>query len=235
MQYGEGSLPLLTLQDVANVNELLPEQSKAVVVFNIFGHAVGLVVGMPVDVLETNAVVDQETLRQTGIMGSAIIDRHTTLIVDIFEIVEAIHPEWAAGKERQTPPQNGDACILLAEDSDFFRGQVKRFLESSGYSVVAGEDGQTAWDLLQKNADKVRLILSDIEMPIMDGLTLARTVRSDPRFDAIPIIGLSSLAGDDDSARALAAGMNDYHIKLDKEKLLESVKRFFLSINVNNS
>jgi len=229
MQYNGGSLPLITLQDVAAVQELLPEQDKAVVVFHVFGRTVGLVVGMPVDVVETNAAVDQETLRQPGVMGSSIIDRHTTLIVDIFELVERTHPDWVVGQEKQAEVKgSADACILLAEDSDFFRGQVRRFLESSGYTVIAGQDGQDAWELLQKNVEKVKLVLSDIEMPRMDGLTLARTIRNDGRFDAVPIIGLSSLAGDEDTARALAAGMNDYHIKLDKDKLLESVRRYFM-------
>ncbi len=235
MQYGKTSLPLVTLQDVAQVNTLLPDQDKAVVVFHVFGHDVGLMVGMPVDVVETNAAIDQETLRQKGILGSAIIDRHTTLIVDIFEAVEALHPEWAAGREQAGAhpggKQNGSGYVLLAEDSDFFRGQVKRFLESDGYKVLAGEDGQAAWELLQKNASQVKLILSDIEMPRMDGLSLARTIRNDQRFDRVPIIGLSSLAGEEDTARALAAGMNDYHIKLDKEKLLESVRKCFQAEN----
>jgi two-component system, chemotaxis family, sensor kinase CheA len=60
-------------------------------------------------------------------------------------------------------------------------------------------------------------------MPRMDGLELARIIRGDNRVAALPVIALSSLASEEDMARARAAGVNDYHIKLDREKLLEGI------------
>ena len=224
MQYNGTSLPLVALQDTAQTAELQPEQDKAVIVFNIYGHEVGLLAGMPVDVVESDARVDQETLRQRGVLGSAIIDAHTTLIVDIHELVAALHPDWAENHARPATAAGAPgATILLAEDSDFFRNQVKRFLEEDGYTVLAAEDGQAAWDLLRENFGKVDMLLTDIEMPRMDGLALARLLRSSPQFATLPIIGLSSLAGEEDAARAHTAGMNDYQVKLDREHLLKGI------------
>jgi len=78
--------------------------------------------------------------------------------------------------------------------------------------------------LLDANADKVRLVLTDIEMPRLDGLGLTRAIRADQRFNSLPIIALTSLASEDDNTRGLAAGVNEYQVKLDREKLLEGIK-----------
>ena len=225
MQYRDASLPLVTLKDTAQVGELQAEQEKVVVIFNVLGHEVGLLAGMPVDVVDTSAAIDHETLHQKGVLGSAIIDGNTTLILDIFEIVAALHPDWAAEAAQSAPQPNPDAdVILLAEDSDFFRGQVRRYLESDGYSVISAVDGQEAWELLGSNAGKVKLVLTDIEMPRLDGLGLTRAIRADQRFSGLPVIALTSLASDEDNARGLAAGVNEYQIKLDREKLLEGIR-----------
>jgi two-component system chemotaxis sensor kinase CheA len=63
-------------------------------------------------------------------------------------------------------------------------------------------------------------------MPRLNGLELARSIHADPRFADLPIIALTSLAGEDDIARGQAAGVNDYQIKMDKEKLLMSVRKY---------
>jgi two-component system, chemotaxis family, sensor kinase CheA len=225
MQYRGVSLPLVTLRDTAQVAELRAEQEKAVVIFNVFGREVGLLAGMPADVMETEISIDEETLQQTGIHGSAIVDEKTTLILNIPEIVAAMHPNWTTASDPVIAPAKANAeLILLAEDSDFFRGQVRRYLECDGYSVLAAADGQEAWELLDANADKVRLVLTDVEMPNLDGLGLTRTIRADSRFDGMPIIALTSLASEEDYERGMASGVTEYQVKLDREKLLMAVR-----------
>ena len=223
IQYRGSSLLLVTLHDVAQVGQISAEQEKVVIVFNVLGRQLGLLAGMPVDVVETNIAIDSQTLHQRGVAGSAIIDGHTTLILDIDDLVQAVYPNWAANQEQASSKM--ERLILLAEDSEFFRNQVKRYLEEDGFSVLAAEDGQQAWELLQSNEDKVQLVLTDIEMPRMDGLSLTRAIRADKRFTLMPVIGLSSLAGEEDTARARAAGVNDYLVKLDREQLLEGIWR----------
>jgi len=75
--------------------------------------------------------------------------------------------------------RRGKGTILLAEDSDFFRSQLKRFLEGDGYSVLDAADGELAWGLLQQNLEKVQLLVTDVEMPNLTGLDLTRRIRSD--------------------------------------------------------
>ena len=223
MQYRGATLPLVALQDAAKVAGINPEQPQVVIVFNSSGREMGLVAARPVDVIETAVTVDSSTLKQRGLMGSAIVRGHTTLLVDVFDLVEAAYPEWAVAPPPKTAQQA--ATILLAEDSDFFRGQVKKFIESSGYKVIAAADGQEAWDQLCQHPGEVRLVVTDIEMPRMSGLELATRIRGDSRFSGLPIIAVSSLAGDEDVARGAAAGVTQYHIKLDKQNLLGGIQQ----------
>jgi two-component system chemotaxis sensor kinase CheA len=228
MQYHGGLLPLVTLSDAAQVEPIGDCKELAVMIANIRGHEVGLLGAMPVDVIETRAQIDQTTHRQKGVAGSTIIRDHTALIVDLYELVDSAFPEWAAQQSVEQPRSANaqDTAVLLAEDSDFFRAQVTRFLEEDGYPVLAAPDGEAAWELLLKNLDKVRAVVTDIEMPRLDGLGLARRIRADQRTARLPIIALTSLAGDEDIARGNAAGIDDYQTKLDRDRLLERLKEY---------
>jgi two-component system chemotaxis sensor kinase CheA len=231
MQYHGGLLPLVTLADAALVNPIGDEKELAVMIANIRGHEVGLLGAMPVDVVETRARIDQTTHRQKGVAGSAIIHDRTALIVELHELVDATWPEWAAQQaiERPRSLAGENKAVLLAEDSDFFRAQVIRFLEEDGYTVLAAADGEAAWELLLKNIDKVRAVVTDIEMPRLDGLGLARKIRADQRTAGLPIIAVTSLAGDEDIARGKAAGIDTYQTKLDRDRLLERVRECFMA------
>lgn len=228
MQYRGASLPLVALHDTASVQELSGEQSWVVIVFEEAGRPLGLLAAEPLDMLESRITIDTATLRQPGVSGSAVLKGRTTLLLDIFELAETALPGWA----RQTPPPavhhhatGQSTTVLLAEDSDFFRGQIQRLMEAVGYRVLAAEDGQAAWELLQDHAGEVSLVATDIEMPRLDGLALTRQIRADTRFAKLPIIALSSLAGEEEIARGLAAGVNEYQIKLNRDNLLESIRK----------
>ncbi len=233
MQYREGSLSLLAIDDVAMVQPLADHDNLLVIVFNIRKRAVGLLAIGPIDAMEISVEIDDVTLRQTGIMGSAIIEKHTTMLVNVFEIVETLFPDWfedqvvyeAIADANQTPP-----TLLIAEDSNFFRNQVKGYMTESGYEVIEAEDGQIAWDLLQEHADEITLLVTDIEMPNMDGFELSKKIKGDPRYSSLPIIALTTLAAEEDIAKGKAVGIDEYHIKLDKERLMacvhDYVKRF---------
>jgi len=110
-------------------------------------------------------------------------------------------------------------------DSNFFRTQVSHFLETLGHDVVAFEDGQAAWEALQDPKRQVDLVVTDIEMPRMNGFELCRRIKTDARFDGLPVIALTSLAGEDDVAHGREVGIDDYQVKMDRDKLLTAVRR----------
>jgi two-component system chemotaxis sensor kinase CheA len=230
MQYRGNSLPLVTLSDAAAVSSMDDETDLVVLVSSAGGREVGLLGAMPVDVIETRADIDQFTHRQKGVAGSAILNERTTLIADLFELVDTVHPDWASARTELRNAAEGGApaatTVLLAEDSDFFRNQVKKFLEEDGFTVLAAPDGEAAWGLLLKNLDAVRVVVTDIEMPRLTGLELAARIRADQRTAKLPIIAVTSLAADEDAVRGQAAGITEYQVKLDRDKLLSSVHAY---------
>jgi two-component system, chemotaxis family, sensor kinase CheA len=247
MKYRGSSLPLVTLADAASMQPLDGSRGLAVIVSKVHGKEVGLLGAMPVDVVETSVAIDTLTHRQPGVAGSAIIGNRTVLLADVHELTDAVYPLWRSGEPaRSGSPESvpapaesvaapipdsgggtapGGQVIVLAEDSDFFRAQVKRYLSEEGFTVLDAPDGEAAWEVLSANANRASMVVTDVEMPRLTGLGLARRIRADGRFAGLPVIGLSSLAGDGDTERALEAGISEYLVKLDRERLIESVRR----------
>jgi two-component system chemotaxis sensor kinase CheA len=228
MQYRGGSLPLLAIDEVAMVRPLTDQDDLLVIVFNLAGKDIGLLAIGPIDAIEIAADIDDVTLRQPGIMGSAIINGHTTMLVDIFEIVQTINPDWFANHAiSETVVEDGIApTILIVEDSNFFRNQVHSYMEEAGFDVLEGEDGVEALKVLEEHVDDITMVVTDIEMPNMNGFELTEKIRQNSRFSHLPVIALTTLAGDEDVAKGKAVGIDEYHIKLDKERLMECVHRY---------
>lgn len=229
MQYRGGSLPLISIDEVASVLPLDDRDDLLVIVFHLAGKDVGLLAIGPIDAIEIAADIDDVTLKQPGIMGSAIIGGRTTMLVNIFEITQISNPQWFEDHAAYAELKLEDAeipTILIVEDSNFFRNQVKGYMEEAGFNVLEGEDGKIAWGILEKQGEEITMVVTDIEMPNMDGFTLTEKIKGDKRFCHLPVIALTTLAAEEDIARGKAVGVNEYHIKLDKERLMESVHRY---------
>lgn len=226
MKYRGGSLSLICVDDVAMVQPLADYDNLLVIVFNIAKRAVGLLAVGPIDAIEISADIDDTTLSQPGLMGSIIIDQHTTMLVNIYEMVHTLFPQWfeeSAKTAKEVIDDTAPPTILLAEDSKFFRNQVKGYLTEVGYNVVEAEDGVEALRRLQEYGNEIALLVTDIEMPNMNGFELTQRIRRDDKYFQLPIIALTTLASAEDVAKGQAVGVNEYHIKLDKERLMVSV------------
>ncbi|NLD94063.1 MAG: response regulator [Fibrobacter sp.] len=221
MQYRGASLLLVQLSDVAAVDPIPPDQEITVVVTTVADHTVGLLGIMPVSVLESNAIIDTSTHRQTGIDGSSVIDGQTILIVNIFEIIDTLYPEWNVSKPAFVSRDKG--TIVIAEDSDFFRAQIERYITDEGFEVIACADGLDAWKYLDRQNKNIKLVVTDVEMPNMDGLELCKKLRNDRRYESIPVIALTSLASEDDELRGKDAGVTEYQVKLDRDRLIDAI------------
>ncbi|MBL1210614.1 hybrid sensor histidine kinase/response regulator [Geminocystis sp. GBBB08] len=117
------------------------------------------------------------------------------------------------------------ATILLAEDSIATRTQEKRILEGAGFEVITAVDGLDAWHKIKTR--QFDAVVSDIQMPNLDGLEFTTKVRQDHQFSELPIILVSSLASDDDRKRGADAGANAYIIKgkFNQDILIETLHR----------
>ena len=219
MQYRGGSLRLIMLDRHLPV-ETMPETDKVyIIVFEINGKEIGLVARELVDEKMVAFKMDTETHRQPGVMGSLIVDRNTVILLDIFELVDLVDPDWS--KRRPKSGSGAVTRVLLVEDSDFFRNKVAGYLREAGMEVLTAENGRQGLDVLAENP--VDIVITDIEMPVMDGYQLVREIRSRPEWANLRVAALSSLAGDDDIDRGLRAGVNRYLVKLDRSMLIDTV------------
>ncbi len=227
VQYRGGALPLYELSQVADFQPLPEKEQQEVIVFKIKDRELGLMVTPPVDALEVALDVDESTLKQPAISGSMIINEHTTLLVDIFEMVKNLNPDWFKEdvKVAQEMAQSGEKIILFAEDSAFFRNQVKTFMEDDGFKVIEAEDGLIAWELLKERVDDIDIVVTDLEMPNMDGFELTKNVKSDARYSHLDVIALTSLASEAHIERGRKVGIDEYEIKLDREKLMKVIRQ----------
>ncbi|WP_321494145.1 chemotaxis protein CheW [uncultured Desulfobacter sp.] len=228
VQYRGGSLPLYELSQVANVEQLPERDQQEVIVFKVKDRELGLMVTPPVDAQEVVLNIDSSTLKQPAISGSMIINNHTTLLVDIFELVKTLNPEWfeAEAKAAATMAEDGGKIILFAEDSNFFRSQVKQFMEEDGFKVIEAEDGLIAWELLKKRAEEIDLVVTDLEMPNMDGFELTKRIKTDPNYSHLSVIALTSLASEAHIEKGKSVGIDEYEIKLDREKLMAVIRQY---------
>ena len=115
--------------------------------------------------------------------------------------------------------------LLVVDDSVTTRSFEKSVLEEAGYEVLDAADGAEAWRMLQeKGAD---LVVSDVEMPRMDGFTLAEAIRGSERFRELPVILVTALESEKDRARGIEAGADAYLLKsaFDQKKLLAVISQ----------
>ncbi len=145
----------------------------------------------------------------------------TPEIVTVDEVAAPI-PVAAAPAADERP-----SVVLLAEDSGFFRKKVKAYVKAAGYEVVDFEDGLEAWKSLSADEHNVCVVITDVEMPNMSGLDLTREIRADGKWKHVPIIALTSLATEEDIRRGREVGVTDYQIKMDRDRLIESLDKLW--------
>lgn len=115
--------------------------------------------------------------------------------------------------------------ILAVDDSTSIRQMVAFTLKSAGYTVIEAVDGQDGLDKV-KGQPTIDLVLSDQNMPRMDGMTLIKTLRGMPQFSATPILMLTTESSDEMKAQGRAVGATGWIVKpFDPHKLLEVIKK----------
>lgn len=224
LQFRGATLPLVSLERIVNAKPRLDQTRLYVAVFTAAGREMGLIIPEIIDIRTVCAKIDPTTLHERGVMGSLVIGEQAIRLVDVVELAHVAHPDWfKAGAFEGTPDEQ--ATILLAEDSDFFRAHVARLLAECGYNVVECTDGQAAWETLQESPE-VDLIITDIEMPRLDGFQFCRRIKDHPHFSHLPVIALTSLAGDEHRHRGQNSGIDEYQVKMDRENLLSALQRW---------
>jgi two-component system chemotaxis sensor kinase CheA len=192
---------------------------RPVLVFSDSGRSMGLVVDEILDVVEDVVNIQLGSARP-GILGSAVIAGRATEIIDTGHWLALAAEDWFAG--RGGGPQGARPHLLVIDDSAFFRHMLVPVLTAAGYEVTAAETADAALRLREQGR-RFDAIVSDIEMPGMDGFAFARAVREDPRWAGLPLIALTSRVAEADIHRGREAGFTDYVAKFDRAALLAGI------------
>jgi len=134
------------------------------------------------------------------------------------------------------PLERPELTVFFADDSVVARKQIERTLQAMGVKFVAAINGREAWDELEKMAsyaqsigrkasEMISLVLTDVEMPEMDGYILTKKIKSDPRFAGIPVIMHSSLSGMSNQQLGQSVGVDEYVAKFEPQRLSETLAR----------
>ena len=119
-----------------------------------------------------------------------------------------------------------DIHVLLAEDSKMLNKLISDGMQKAGYKVLSFENGKLAYDYLTEHTDDVNIIVSDIEMPEMDGMAFLKACKTDKNYQKIPFIIFSSLVSDTMQAKCESLGVDKCLAKPELQLLLDALKEF---------
>mgnify|MGYP000058614267 CR=1 FL=1 len=166
------------------------------------------------------------------------IDNEMVSILDVEKILNEINPVSTELSEEVADASVGETLgermIMIADDSTVARNQVKRALEPLGLKMLLAKNGQDALDQLKEIdatcengiSEKLALLISDIEMPEMDGYTLTAEIKNDDRMKSMPVILHTSLSGVFNNAMVEKVGAEDFIPKFHPDELATAVKKW---------
>jgi two-component system chemotaxis sensor kinase CheA len=160
------------------------------------------------------------------IAGAAVLGTgEVAMILNAADLVASVEQDELHPSDRPAPPDSGPATILVVEDSITTRTLEKNVLEAAGYRVRVAADGLAAWELLR--ADGCDLVVTDVEMPGLDGFGLTARIRADPRLRDLPVVLVTSRDSPEDHQRGAEVGADAYIVKggFDQNRLLEAIRR----------
>ncbi|MCC6203163.1 MAG: chemotaxis protein CheW, partial [Gammaproteobacteria bacterium] len=215
VQYRGQLMPLLGL---GGEPALKGQGNQPLLVFADGARAMALVVDEIVDIVDDHLDI-QIASSSPGVIGSAIIRGQATEIIDVGHFVPLAFADWFRGVE--TAIERRKLNVLLVDDSPFFRNMLAPVLQAAGYAVTSAANGREALDAISEATFDV--VVTDIEMPEMDGYALAEKLRSSERWARLPVIALSSVASFDSVERGRAAGFYDIVAKFDRQGLVAAI------------
>ena len=233
-----GTIPIMDMS-MATGNSPLPNIEEAFVIITEYnGKTQGfLVVGVE-RIVNMNWGDIHPPPKGTGkehyLTAVTEVEKALVEIIDVEKILAEVSPvneeisEGVISEEVQEEAKSQK--VLIVDDSKIARKQVSRCLEHVGVEVVALNDGRQAWEHLygivengERLQDHYMMMISDIEMPEMDGYTLTTQVRNDSRMEGFYVVLHSSLSGVFNKAMVEKVGANDFIAKFDPDVLAEQV------------
>jgi two-component system, chemotaxis family, sensor kinase CheA len=216
VQYRDQLMPLVQMAGVS----VQTSGSQPILVFADDGRSMGLVVDEIIDIVEERLNIEVAGT-EGGILGSAVIKGQATEVIDVGHFLPMAFADWFSRKEMR--PSATAQSVLLVDDSAFFRNMLAPVLKAAGYRVRVAPNAQEGL-LALRSGQAFDVVLTDIEMPDMNGFEFAEVIRADAHLADMPIIALSSLVSPAAVERGRLAGFHDYVAKFDRPGLIAALK-----------
>lgn len=236
-------VPVVDLATYAGVQTDAPREIMIITEYN--GHTQGFLVEAVDTILRLDwgkmrVPPDMLTAELGGLVTAVteLADDRLVMMMDVEKVLsETTRYDDSELMFRSIKPVNRPECtVYFADDSVVARKQIERTLNAMGVNFVASINGRSAWEELNRTAEYaaacgkgahelISLILTDIEMPEMDGYLLIKKIKSDSRFHGIPVIMHSSLSGNSNQSLGLSVGVDEYVPKFEPQKLSEALTR----------
>ncbi|HMK69983.1 MAG TPA: hybrid sensor histidine kinase/response regulator [Xanthobacteraceae bacterium] len=217
VQYREQLMPLLRINTQTDIK---PDGAQPILVFSDQHRSMGLVVDEIIDIVEQRLDIEVASERP-GVLGYAVVKESATEIIDVGHYLPQAYADWFL--QREKPAARVARKVLLVDDSAFFRDLLAPLIRAAGYQVAAFASAAQALAAI-KSGTRADIVVTDIEMPDMDGFELARALRQNPATAGIPIIALSAMVSSDAIERGRAVGFHDFVAKFDRIGLIAAIK-----------
>ncbi len=224
-RFNEQPAPLLSLSELLGRE---PEPTSAALVVELQDQVYGLLIPKVLGERELLRRPAEPLLARTTAIGASALmeDGRAVLVLDLAHIARSVRraPSTSEGVSPQSLATRSLPTVLLVDDSPVIRDMVSEILASAGLRVVTAPNGVEALAALSRAEPD--LVISDIEMPQMDGFTLLEQIRK--RSQRLPVVMLTTRASVEDRQRATTSGANAYVLKADfrSDVLLDVVQRF---------
>jgi two-component system, chemotaxis family, sensor kinase CheA len=219
------SIPLVSLADLLDEPETNSDRRQQAVIVAIAQYRVALLVDRVLAQQELAVKpLGDPLVHIPMVQGAALLgDGKPVIVLNPADLVKG-ETRTARLRVTEAVEDLSGTHILVVDDSITTRTLEQNILEMAGYQVMTAVNGQEALDKLAETA--FDCIISDIEMPLVDGFELTRRIRADARFSDLPVILVTSLAKADDRERGLHAGADAYIVKrgFDQGELLRIIK-----------
>ncbi len=216
VQYRDQLMPLVQMVGVS----VQTQGTQPILVFADDGRSMGLVVDEIIDIVEERLHIEVAG-QADGILGSAVIKGQATEVIDVGHFLPMAFADWFSRKEMRE--SSTARSVLLVDNSAFFRNMLAPVLKAAGYKVRTAVNAQEGLAAL-RSSHTFDVVLTDIEMPDMNGFEFAETIRTDHNLSTMPIIALSSLVSPGAIERGRQAGFHDFVAKFDRPGLIAALK-----------
>jgi two-component system chemotaxis sensor kinase CheA len=219
-QFKNETISILRLSNFLPISQEPFEETECCLVRpSTIDYPIGILTGPDVTIAEVSATFEARIDDKNGVIGTFSHDDHLVMLLDLYTVFENHAPD----KLRSEPVISGEANILVVEDSMFFRKLIAQYASHDHWKMTIVNDGVEAWKLLRDKQQHFDLIISDINMPRMDGFELVSRIRKDQRFDETPVIALTTLSQDSYRKKGLDLGFDRYVVKINKHEIVQTI------------